>query len=140
MSIAAGMVGALVMPHNIFLHSALVQSREIDLTSTSAKKEAIMYNAIESALSLGVTVIINLSLMSVFASGFHNRPELGITEVGLGSAGRCELSGVILYPECSCLKGRFLARVAFVSDSDLRLSQIQSNATCSYLDSTDSEC
>lgn len=89
MSIAAGMVGALVMPHNIFLHSALVQSREIDLTSTSAKKEAIMYNSIESGLSLAVTVIINLSLMAVFASGFHNQAELGITEVGLGSAGEC---------------------------------------------------
>ena len=89
MSIAAGMVGALVMPHNIFLHSALVQSREIDLTSTSAKKEAIMYNAIESALSLSVTVIINLSLMAVFASGFHGQSDLGITEVGLGSAGQC---------------------------------------------------
>ena len=91
------MVGALVMPHNIFLHSALVQSREIDLGSTSAKKEAIMYNSIESALSLGVTVIINLSLMAVFASGFHGQASLGVTEVGLGSAGRCSPSA------CRCM-------------------------------------
>jgi natural resistance-associated macrophage protein 2 len=83
------MVGALVMPHNIFLYSALVQSREIDLTSTSAKKEAIRYNSIESALCLGVTIIMNLSVMAVFASGFHGQTnELGITSVGLGSSGR----------------------------------------------------
>jgi NRAMP (natural resistance-associated macrophage protein)-like metal ion transporter len=96
MAIAAGMVGALVMPHNIFLHSALVQSREIDLTSTSAKREAIMYHSIESAFSLGITVVINLCLMAVFASGFHGRAELGITEVGLGSAGKCALLPCLL--------------------------------------------
>jgi natural resistance-associated macrophage protein 2 len=90
MAVAAGMVGALVMPHNIFLHSALVQSRRIDLSSTAAKREAILYNAIESGMSLGVTVVINLSLMAVFAEGFHGQGAgLGISEVGLSSAGTC---------------------------------------------------
>lgn len=87
MDIAVGIVGALVMPHNIFLHSALVQSRKIDLRHAGAKKEAIVYNAIESAASLSITVIINLSVMSVFSSGFHNNVH-AIPEVGLSTAGR----------------------------------------------------
>eukprot|EP00892_Ulva_mutabilis_P003688 jgi/Ulvmu1/1691/UM116_0002.1 len=86
MDIAVGIVGALVMPHNIFLHSALVQSRKIDVSAAGAKHEAIVYNAIESAASLAVTVVINLSLMSVFASGFYG--ESSIPEVGLSTAGR----------------------------------------------------
>ena len=48
LNLAVGIVGALVMPHNIFLHSALVQSRKIDTSHAGAQREAILYNAIES--------------------------------------------------------------------------------------------
>lgn len=98
MDIAVGIVGALVMPHNIFLHSALVQSRKIDLGHNSAKHEAIVYNSIESAASLFITVIINLSLMAVFASGFHTL-EHDIPEVGLSTAGRHDC---LLKPAALC--------------------------------------
>ena len=83
-----GMVGALVMPHNIYLHSALVQDAPQPLLTTGDKREAMLYNGIESAVSLGVTVFINLALMAVFASGFYNQDH-GIAKVGLSSAGRC---------------------------------------------------
>lgn len=75
------------MPHNIFLHSALVQSRKIDLRHNSAKREAVTYNAIESAVSLSITVFINIFVMSVFAKGFHGQE--GIADVGLSTAGEC---------------------------------------------------
>eukprot|EP01025_Chloroclados_australasicus_P039390 TRINITY_DN4074_c0_g1_i1.p1 TRINITY_DN4074_c0_g1~~TRINITY_DN4074_c0_g1_i1.p1 ORF type:complete len:657 (-),score=91.20 TRINITY_DN4074_c0_g1_i1:420-2138(-) len=84
-STALGIVGSLVMPHNIFLHSSLVLSRKIDTTSDGAKSEAIKYNAVESAVSLAITVVINLSVMSVFAAGFHGKD---IDDVGLSTAGR----------------------------------------------------
>jgi NRAMP (natural resistance-associated macrophage protein)-like metal ion transporter len=126
MAIAAGMVGALVMPHNIFLHSALVKSRQIDLTSTSAKKEAIMYHSIESGLSLGVTVIINLCVMSVFASGFHGQALLGITEVGLGSAGKCVLISWMLIFDCSLLDLKKLN-----NRSDARVSHTEGSLSTS---------
>jgi natural resistance-associated macrophage protein 2 len=90
LNIAVGIVGALVMPHNIFLHSALVQSRKIDMNHTGAKREAILYNAIESGFSLSVTVVINLFVMAVFAAGFHGRDHR-IPEVGLLTAGKCAL-------------------------------------------------
>ncbi|XP_052782528.1 natural resistance-associated macrophage protein 2-like isoform X2 [Mya arenaria] len=70
-----GIVGAVIMPHNIYLHSALVQSREIDRRSKGAIKEANMYYAIESAIALLVSFVINLFVMSVFASAFSDRPD-----------------------------------------------------------------
>jgi natural resistance-associated macrophage protein 2 len=87
LQIAVGIVGALVMPHNIFLHSALVQSRKLDTSRQGAKKEAILYNAIESGVSLAVTVVINLFVMSVFAMGFYGTEA--DDEVGLSTAGKC---------------------------------------------------
>jgi natural resistance-associated macrophage protein 2 len=81
------MLGAQVMPHNIYLHSALVQKPRMPLDTTGAKREAILYNAIESGVSLSITVFINLALMAVFARGFHGHIH-DIQEVGLNSAGR----------------------------------------------------
>lgn len=84
------MVGALVMPHNIFLHSELVQRRELSLAvnGAGAKREAVRYFSMESALSLAVTVLINLCVMAVFAAGFHDDAHIAAS-VGLSSAGRC---------------------------------------------------
>lgn len=48
-------MGSLIMPHNIYLHSALVQSRRLGSNSPAAKREALGYFAIESALSLVVS-------------------------------------------------------------------------------------
>ena len=75
------------MPHNIFLHSALVQSRKIDMSHAGAKREAILYNAVESAVSLSITVVINLMVMAVFAVGFYGTDAAA--SVGLSSAGKC---------------------------------------------------
>lgn len=75
------------MPHNIYLHSALVQEPRIPMVTTGDKREAMLYNGIESAVSLAITVFINLALMAVFASGFYNKDD-GITAVGLSTAGR----------------------------------------------------
>lgn len=92
LSLAVGIVGALVMPHNIFLHSALVQSRKIDTSHVGAKREAILYNAIESGVSLAITVVINLFVMSVFAVGFHG--SVDVDQVGLSTAGKCAFHSI----------------------------------------------
>lgn len=57
---AVGMVGAVIMPHNIYLHSALVQSRDVKRDSEVQVKEANKYFAIESAIALLVSFVINL--------------------------------------------------------------------------------
>jgi Mn2+/Fe2+ NRAMP family transporter len=62
-----GLVGAVIMPHNLYLHSALVLSRDVDTSNHGKIKEANMYFAIEAGLSLFVSFLINLAVISVFA-------------------------------------------------------------------------
>eukprot|EP00118_Oscarella_pearsei_P019563 m.208486 g.208486 ORF g.208486 m.208486 type:complete len:571 (+) comp39709_c0_seq31:227-1939(+) len=64
---ALGIFGAVVMPHNIYLHSALVLSRNIDRDKANAVKEGILYNSIDSALALILAFAINLFALCTFA-------------------------------------------------------------------------
>lgn len=72
---AAGLIGAVIMPHNIFLHSALVLSRRVDRDWKMEPErahyrvsEAIYYNRIESSVALLVSFVINLFVVGVFAN------------------------------------------------------------------------
>ncbi|KAL3659221.1 hypothetical protein V7S43_015799 [Phytophthora oleae] len=69
---AVGIVGAVIMPHNIFLHSALVQSRQVDRHNECKVREANKYFAIESGIALFVSFLINLAVLAVFAKGFFS--------------------------------------------------------------------
>jgi natural resistance-associated macrophage protein len=62
-----GLIGAVIMPHNLYLHSALVQSRKINTNSKLAIKEANVYNAVESGISLGMSFLINFAVVGTFA-------------------------------------------------------------------------
>ncbi|PNW83321.1 hypothetical protein CHLRE_05g248300v5 [Chlamydomonas reinhardtii] len=83
--VAVALMGSLIMPHNIYLHSALVQTRKLGSDRPAAKREAMLYFGIESALSLVVAVVINLFITAVFAAGFHGAE---LPDIGLQSAGR----------------------------------------------------
>lgn len=58
-AIALGIVGATVMPHNLYLHSSIVQSHQYDRSDERAVKEAIRYATIDSNVQLGFSFIIN---------------------------------------------------------------------------------
>lgn len=60
------------MPHNLFLHSALVQSRSIDRTKSSKIREANFYFGIEASLALLASFFINAAVLCVFAAGFFS--------------------------------------------------------------------
>ena len=62
-----GMIGAIIMPHNLFLHSALVLSRKVDRNNPVKVKEANKYFSIEAGFSLFISFLINLSVVSTFA-------------------------------------------------------------------------
>lgn len=83
---AVGVVGCIIMPHNVFLHSALVQSRQIDRSKKGRVQEALNYYSIESTLALVVSFIINLFVTTVFAKGFYGT-ELA-DSIGLVNAGQ----------------------------------------------------
>lgn len=57
------------MPHNLYLHSALVKSRKIDRSKKENVKEANKYVFIESAVALGISLLINIAVTGTFASG-----------------------------------------------------------------------
>ncbi|KAG1703451.1 hypothetical protein DVH05_007399 [Phytophthora capsici] len=69
---AVAMVGAIIMPHNIFLHSALVQERKIDTRSPQRVKEANFYFSLEAAMALFVSFLINAAVICSFASSFFS--------------------------------------------------------------------
>ncbi|XP_044502473.1 metal transporter Nramp3-like [Mangifera indica] len=83
---AVGVVGCIIMPHNVFLHSALVQSREIDHNKKGRVREALRYYSIESTLALVVSFIINLFVTTVFAKGFYGTERAN--SIGLVNAGQ----------------------------------------------------
>jgi natural resistance-associated macrophage protein 2 len=69
---AVASLGALIMPHNLFLHSALVQQRGLDRTNARRVRDANFYFALESSLALFVSFLINAAVVCVFASSFYS--------------------------------------------------------------------
>ena len=75
---AVGVIGAIIMPHNLYLHSALVKSRAIDTSNKKKVREANMYYFIEAAVALFVSLIINVFIVSVFAEGLYGKKNMDI--------------------------------------------------------------
>lgn len=74
------------MPHNVFLHSALVQSREVDNRKIGRVQEALNYYSIESGVALAISFMINLFVTTVFAKGFYGTEQAD--SIGLVNAGQ----------------------------------------------------
>ncbi|KAJ2378308.1 hypothetical protein H4S02_007405, partial [Coemansia sp. RSA 2611] len=80
---AVGIVGAVIMPHNLFLHSALVGTRRIKRSESVRKasiREANFYTTIESAVALLFSFIINATILIVFADIYSM--DRGNTSIG----------------------------------------------------------
>lgn len=75
---AVGIVGAVIMPHNLYLHSALVKSRDVDRTKPKKVREANYYFFIEAAVALFVSFIINVFVVAVFANGLSGQTNENI--------------------------------------------------------------
>lgn len=68
--IAVGIIGATVMPHNLYLHSALVQTRKID-RNTKGIRKSILYNFIDSTIALNAAFFVNASILILAATAFY---------------------------------------------------------------------
>ncbi len=75
--VAIGIVGATVMPHNLYLHSALVQSRNFQRDDASLK-QAIKFNAIDATLALTVAFFVNAAIMVLAAIVFHGKDSVTV--------------------------------------------------------------
>ena len=76
--IAIGILGATVMPHNLYLHSSIVQTRAFG-ASTRDRREAVRYAIFDSTLALGFALFINAAILVLGAAAFHTR---GLHDVG----------------------------------------------------------
>ena len=75
MNQAIGLIGAVIMPHNLYLHSSLVLTRKINRKSKKEVKEANTYNAIESSISLFISFMISFAVVGTFAYYHDNGGE-----------------------------------------------------------------
>jgi manganese transport protein len=78
--IAMGILGATVMPHNLYLHSSIVQTRKYD-EGESGKREAVRYAFIDSTLALSFALFINAAILIVAAATFHQSGNMGVAEI-----------------------------------------------------------
>lgn len=78
--ISIGMIGATVMPHNLYLHSALVQTRKIDRDEKSLRK-ALKYNFFDSAIALNIAFFVNAAILILAASAFHINGHYEVAEL-----------------------------------------------------------
>ncbi len=73
--VAIGMIGATVMPHNLYLHSALVQSRTLQHDDASIRR-AIRFNAIDSTTALTVAFLVNAAILVLAAMVFYGKTSV----------------------------------------------------------------
>lgn len=78
--IAIGILGATVMPHNLYLHSSIVQTRNYERTE-EGKKEAIKFATIDSTISLLLAFFINASILIVAAATFHTSGNREVADI-----------------------------------------------------------
>jgi manganese transport protein len=77
--IAIGILGATVMPHNLYLHSALVQTRIVDQTE-QGKRQACKYNLIDTSIALNVAFLVNAAILILASSVFFKNGMI-VTEI-----------------------------------------------------------
>ena len=80
--IAIGILGATVMPHNLYLHSSIVQTRNFEKTF-EGKKEAIKFATIDSTLSLFFAFFVNASILILAAATFYNTTHNDVSDISV---------------------------------------------------------
>ena len=78
--IAIGIIGATVMPHNLYLHSSLVQTRKFERT-TAGIKQAIKYNFIDSTIALNLAFLVNAAILILAAATFYKNGMFEVAEI-----------------------------------------------------------
>jgi manganese transport protein len=78
--IAIGILGATVMPHNLYLHSSIVQTRAFG-SSTPERKQALRYAVFDSTFALGFALFVNAAILVLGAAAFHTRGLHNVAEI-----------------------------------------------------------
>jgi len=78
--LAIGILGATVMPHNLYLHSSIVQTRAFKLDA-EGKREAVRFATLDSTLALGFSLFINAAILVLGAAAFHTRGMNDVADI-----------------------------------------------------------
>ncbi len=130
--LSVGIIGATVMPHNLYLHSAVVQTRDFE-RSERGRHQAIRYATLDSNIALALALLVNVGILVLAAGAFHRAGLPPVTELGkayrlltplLGVGAASALFGVGLVASglSSSITGTLAGQVVMEGFLDLRLS------------------
>jgi len=132
--ISIGIIGATVMPHNLYLHSALVQTRKIKRDDKSIKR-ALKYNFWDSAIALNLAFFVNAAILILAASvfhknGYHEVAELNDayhllgTTLGTDLAPKLFAVALILAGQSSTVTGTLAGQIVMEGYLHLRINPV----------------
>jgi manganese transport protein len=96
--LALGIIGATVMPHNLYLHSGVVQTRDYG-SSVSEKRSALKFATIDSTVALMLALLVNASILILAAATFNATGHSGVADLGGAHAMLAPLVGSMLAPK-----------------------------------------
>ena len=96
--LAVAIIGATVMPHNLYLHSALVQTRKIDRTEKGIR-QALKFNRIDSTIALNIAFFVNAAILILAATVFFKTGQTQVAEIKDAHALLAPLLGSTLAPK-----------------------------------------
>jgi len=130
--LAIGILRATVMPHNLYLHSALVSTRAIGAT-TEAKREALRYNRVDTLIALNIAFFVNAGIL-VLAAAFHSRGmavselaqahELLAPLLGTGAASVAFAAALLAAGQSSTITGTLAGQVVMEGFLNMRLRPV----------------
>lgn len=129
--IAIGILGATVMPHNLYLHSSIVQTRNFE-NSPQGKREAIKFSQIDSAVALTVALCVNAAILIVAAASFYRSGHSEIAEIqdaykmltpllGIGGASAVFALALLASGQNSTLTGTLAGQIVMEGFLNIRL-------------------
>ena len=129
--IAIGILGATVMPHNLYLHSSIVQTRMYEET-TEGKREAVRYAFIDSTIALSFALFINASILIVAAATFFRSGNTQVAEIqdayqlltpllGVGAASVVFALALLASGQNSTLTGTLAGQIVMEGFLNLRI-------------------
>jgi manganese transport protein len=129
--IGIGILGATVMPHNLYLHSSVVQTRKY-AQSAEGRREAVRYAFLDSTVALSFALFINAAILIVAAATFHRSGRTGVAEIQdayhlltplLGAAGASTVFAIALLAsgQNSTLTGTLAGQIVMEGFINVRL-------------------
>jgi manganese transport protein len=129
--IAIGILGATVMPHNLYLHSSIVQTRRFEHTPVG-RREAVRFAFIDSTIALTFALFINGAILVVAAATFHRAGRFDVAEIqdayqlltpllGVGGASAVFALALLASGQNSTLTGTLAGQIVMEGFLDLRL-------------------